>query len=794
MFYQHLKIAFRNIIRHKFFSVITILGLALGISFCIPAIMIVNNQFQFDDFHPKPGQTFRIISQLDYVNGTSMRLATTPLPLADNLEKNYEFVEKAVPVYKSISEKAISAGKKLRVSGVFTTSDFFEVFGFELQSGDGSSALEKPHSVILTDKTAYRFFEDQDPVGENFHIPEVGDLTITGVLKPQMDQTHLQFDVLVSLNTIEASPLMVEEQLADWNTRGTYTYVLTKVGVAKPFIQQHLDTLTAHIQPQIFFEEYEKGMTFDVQTLGKISPGEGLYYDIGAGKTRPLSHLLTTSAVALIILLMACFNYTNLSIARALKRSVEVGIYQVTGATRWQMIRPFIIQSTLTAGGAFIFAYALLPFLPLPVNLIEEVRSITPDAVLVGYMAIFVVLVGIIAGLLPALLLTSVSPVNALKKVKNISLLKGLKLRKSLVVIQFSVSVALLVSTAIIYQQMQFMATSDYGFATENIIDIDLQGVDANLVKQEVSRIPGVQQVSGISNRFGLFTYGADVQKNRDKEAITTDYFYADKNLIDNMELTLIAGTNFPTNKTGTSTQYIIVNEQFVEVFDWENPAEAIGESVWIQDSLQAEIAGVLRDFNFESLTVPIRPMMLRYNPEHLNFLNVKLASSKSENVILKLQNTWKSMVPELPFKYTSVSEHLYRSHANTRDMLSMGFYSLIALVIAALGLLGIVTYTVEIRTKEIGIRKVLGAKVSGLITLLSKEFAFLLLLAAFIGIPGGYLVGDQFLSTYHYQVEISPGTFLLGIGILFVVALITIGSQTWRLAYTNPARSLRSE
>lgn len=797
MLYQFLKISLRNITRHKFFSAINIFGLMLSITICIPAMMIIKHQLEFDDFHPHPNETFRVITQVNYDNGNNERFATTPVPLTEALQE-YEFVDAVVPMYRSLFGKASTEGKTLGISGSFTNPAFLDVFGFELASGNEEFALTEPFSIVLTEYNARRFFGDEDPLGKIMTVEGIGDFTVTGVFNEIPQNTHLRIGALASFSTLtlldqdSEIPLRVNS----WDDyRRNFTYLKTKEGTSKEVVMEAVNTISASKTNGLDLGKFVENYQFDVQTLAEISPGEWLRHELGGGKALPMENLLALMGIALVILLMACFNYTNLSIARILKRAKEVGVYKVLGAYRWQVITQFVMQSTLMASVALILAYGLLPWIPLPPQIMAEVQSITPDLTLMAWFLGFVIFTGLLAGLLPAWLITSLNPVHALKGIKSFNLMKGLNFRKGLVVIQFTLSVVLLIVTTAIYQQSQYVASADYGFQRENMIDIELQGVDPQLLQDELVQVAGVEQISAISERFGRFVNGhLNISKEKGDEPIRAQYVSTDQNVIPNLDLKLLVGSNFPEEISSGQESQIIVNESFVSLLGWGNPLDAVGKQVWLEDSTQAAIAGVVEDFNYESMSVPIRPMVMRYKPEEFRYLNLKYNATTGEKIKHDIEAVWAEVAPKIPISYTFTDEYLYETYAHKQDVASFSFYALIALVIASLGLLGMVTYTVEVRTQEVGVRKVLGASVSKIIALLSKEFVLLLGIAAFIGLPVGFWLGLEFINSYTYHIDIGFGTLTLGLFTLLLVGVFAIGTQTWKVATSNPVDALRSE
>ncbi len=684
----------------------------------------------------------------------------------------------------------------MEVWRAFTEPSFFDIFGFELQKGNEVSALAEPFSIIITEETAKRYFGSRNVVGKTFAFEGLGIFTVTGVLKPAPNDTHLRFDVLASLSTIPLLNQSIHKALTGWDDyKRTYTYVLTKPGTASNALNKILPALSSNISENFELNPKISVYSFHVQQLANITPGKYIRGMIGAGKTRSFLELFLLAVVAFIILLMACFNYTNLSIAGALKRAREVGIYKIFGAGRFSIFTQFAIQAVLISAASLLVAYALLPVVPLPHNIMQEMQNVNFDFTLVFWLLLFTVFTGLLAGGLPAWLLSSLKPVQMIKNAKNINLIKGFTIRKTLVVAQFALSLILIITTLVIYRQSHFAATTDYGFRQENIINLRLQGADYQLLKNEILKIAGVKKISAISNRFGIFASGSpDIKKEKSAAPVDVQSYSISRNLITNMDLELLAGNNFSRSVSAEKESHIIINKKLATLLNWDNPAEAIGQTVWLADSLQVQIAGVIENFHFESLIVAIRPMILRYQPDEFNYLNIQIASSGTENFTKKLEAVWENVAPRTPIEYSSTREYLYKTHSHENDVASIGFFALIAITIASLGLLGMVTYSVEVRTQEVGIRKVLGAGVGRIIFLLSKEFIWLLAIAALIGLPVGYWFGLQFLSSYAYHISIGLGTVAVGLGIILSVGLFAIGIQTRRIALMNPVEAIQSE
>lgn len=799
MLWNFIKISFRNIRRHKLFSVINIAGLTLSITICLAVLMIVKNQFDFDTFHPEADRTYRVITEVLYENGGTERFSTAPLPLAERLRSGYPFLESVVPVYGGrVAMDATANGKKLDGYPAYSTSSFFEVFGFSLERGNPGTALSEPYSVVLTPGTAQRYFGDEDPIGREFNTQDAGTFIVTGVLDRGLDHTHLSFDWLASYSTLPNRPGSafrhgVENDWSSLESGRIYAHLVNEADRGQ--LDAVLSALSDEVARNHELEQKANRYDFQPQPLGAIAPGEFLRNEMVGADIRQVGELLFFGGIALVILLMACFNYTNLSIARALKRSREVGIYKLFGAWRAHIVGQFVTQSTLIAAGALVLAYALLPFIPLPTNIQQELASVRPDLELFGWFALFSLFTGLLAGGLPAWMLSSLKPGTVLRNLKSLELMEGLTLRKVLVTGQFAISIVLLITATVVYQQSQWAATTDYGFRQDNIVNLNLQReVEPQVMKDELSSIPGVERISSISSPFGFFSSPEDFRLSEGGEPIHGDYYSVDRHVVPNLGLSLVAGRNFTEEMAQNPGTYALINEQFLEVTEWESPAEAIGKTIWWRD-YELRIAGVVEDFNYKTLSMPIRPIILHHAPRETNYLNIRLAAAATDSeVVRRMEEAWERHAPLVPVDYHDYDRAIYESRSQEQEVASLGYYALIALSIACLGLLGMVTYTVEVRTQEVGIRKVLGAGIAGIVRLLSREFVLLLGIASAIGLPVGYWMGQQFLNSYAYHITIGFWSLFGGILVMGSLGLLAIGWQTWQVARKNPVEALRTE
>lgn len=794
MLKNYLLIAFRNLLRHKLFSFITIFGLAMSMTVCLVVLANIKDALEYDTFHPYPERTYRIITQVTGKEDQVQRSAVAPLPLAGELLQT-SFVEKATRVYPTISSEASDGQKKLNVTGAFADASFFDVFGFKLGDGDPARALTEPHTAVLTKETAFKFFGKQEALGKILSIEGIGDFIVTGVLEETGQKSHLSFEILASIVTL---PILeksgqLEATSNNWtNYSAAFTYVRLKPGATRKMLDQWLPLLTEKVVKPYPFKNGEKNILFEAQALGSITPGEVLFHENTSKPTA--DSLFITLGIAFIVLLSACFNYTNLSIARSLTRAKEVGIRKVAGAFRHQIFVQFLTESLVIALLALALSYIMLPLLSVISKFEVIIREVNGDITLLAWFVAFSLVVGLLAGALPAWMLSAYKPVQVLKNLSGIKLIKRLALRKGLVVFQFTLSLIFIIILLVYYQQSHYMVTADYGYSRKNIIKIPLQGMDYKIAASELGRISKVQRISAISGDFGYHSALCEIRKQKGEPPIKVNYYSVDHNFIPNTEVQLLAGSNFPSKLSDSKEQFVILNEKAVNVLNLGSPGKAIGSIVWLNDSTAVQVAGVLKDFNFQNFKRTITPLALRYKPNEFEELQVKVYTSEPQRAIPTLEKIWERIDPVHPFEYSLFDQEFKEQQMHAEDMKQIGLFALMALTIACLGLLGMVTYTTETRTKEVGIRKVMGASGWSIVLLLSTAYIKLILIAACIALPVGYFAGSQLLNEFAYRITFGVGTLLLSLLAMLALGLLTITSQTFKAASANPVKSLRNE
>lgn len=795
MLTNYFKIAWRNINRQKLFSFINIFGLALSMSIGLMVLVRLKDELGMDKFHPYPGRTYRLISQVTDNAHSTFRLASSPIPLAASLQKDNAFIEQATTIYPAWNGKATANKKNISISTVFIQPSFFQVFGFKTQGNNGGT-LANPNTVILSKDAAGKFFGSINPVGQTIQLGNLGTFLVTDVMQQAPQKSHIDYDAYLSFSSVAALEKSGALQLneSSWNPTIGYTYVVLKQDASKQQLSNALNSLSSSLNKLSVDNKYP--LSFDVQSLSAISPGEELQFSIGRVDT--IGKVMAEVTIALVILISACFNYTNLSIARALKRAKEVGIRKVSGAFRLHIFLQFITESLLVAllalGLSYIMFGLMKSYAPFSQELIPI--DVKIDAQLIIWFVLFSVFTGLIAGVIPAWILSSFQPVQVLKSLANIKLFGRSGFRKALTVIQFSLSLVIIIFMMVFAKQFNYMSTADYGFNRDKIISLPLNGADYHLLKTEAASVSGIEKIAGISDFPGRSATGNVTIKQKPADvAIRAGFFDVDENYISNMKLNLVAGSNF-TAAADSAERYVMINEKALGILKMGSPANAIGKTVYLDDTTQVQIAGVVKDYHFEGFERPILPMVLRNRASAFNYLAIKTDVDEKDAaaLITQLQAVWKKVNPQQPFSYSWFNRSFTDSKSATGTVSILGFLGFIAITIACLGLLGMVIYTTETKTKEVCIRKVMGAEIKHILILLSRGFVKLILVSVAIAAPIGWLLGYFFLSIFAVRVDIGVALVAIASGSMLALALLVICSQVYRIAAANPVNGLRTE
>jgi putative ABC transport system permease protein len=791
MFKTFFKTAVRNLSKNKFFTVLNVIGLALGMSLSLLFIALLFFLNRFDDFHPNKQRIYRVTTQV-YDKQDNPRYASSPAALAQNL-KNFAGVEQVVRINGSLYEDAVYGEKKIRMQGYFADPAFFKVFNFPLMKGNKATAITNPHTVVISESKAKKIFGTKEPLGQTLQLGGYGNFLVTGIFKDLPENTHFSFEAIASYSTLEShgqsGPAGKNEEWTSF--KNSYVYFLLAAGSKPGNVERYL----AQIAKDRYVKEDIKA-SFRLQALNKIVPGPELYDQIGPNWG--YLGLFLIGLMTLIVLIPACSNYINLSISQSLERMKEIGVRKVMGGRKKQIIFQFIVESTTIVLVALLLSVLFSEIIrkeflsqmveTSPIDLTPTWQTFT------GFL-LFALLIGAVTGFVPALYFSKISVLNALKG-KELKTSGRSIFRKIVLTTQFVISLGFIMAVIIIMRQYQYSINYDLGFEQKNLLDVNLQNVDQQLFKNEFAKLPSVQAISMSSDILGTGS-GEErfVKAGNRLDSIPVFSMSVDENFISNTKLDLLAGDNFSKNPS-YNARSIIVNEEFVNTLNLKDPYAALNKLIVLSDDSVYRIAGVLKNFHFSGLKEVIQPFFFEYDPGKFNYANIKLVSGNLMGSLAGMETLWKKIGGESKFSGQLLSDEIREAYSFYKIIMKLwGFFGLLAITIACLGLLGTVSFTIKKRVKEISIRKVMGASAQNLVLLLSKDFIKLMIIASVITIPLVYFLMEHVLTnTQHYSVQIGFVEIIASLLIMMLFVLTTILSQALKAANANPADNLRSE
>jgi putative ABC transport system permease protein len=818
MFLHYLKVGIRNILKYKVFSFINVFGLAAALSVCMLILLMLADQKSHDQFNVNKDRIYRLLcNKADFRNP----YATTPYPLAAAVKAELPGVEATTHLMMGPGGDMLLGEKSAEARGYFADSSFFRVFSFELERGDRATALAAPRSVVITHALAQRLFKNDDPIGKtvgwvNRGLTQYGDYSaglpttwgsyvITGVVADKGYRSHLRFDLLMSAASMPAllADKKIDDETAAWSHyTNSFTYVLLESEKNLPDLDSGLRQLVRNHYAGL--PDF-KGFTVTGQPLTRISPGILLGNDPTIAL--PMFAYYFLWILALLILVLACLNYINLSVARALTRAREIGVRKVAGAPRGSLVVQFlgesVIMALLALGMGVVLLFALkAAFVRLWVNQYLNFELRGGVGVYLTFIG-FAVLIGVLAGLYPALRMSGFRPIPALKN--NDGQRAGrLGMRKVMSVVQFVFSLFFIVTSILIYNQFRYFVGFKYEFNSSNIVNVDVQSNDYRVAEASFAAIPGVKGVSACGympaetrsegGSLRLADPGSH-SANKDFKPVMT--LAADEHFLDNLGLKLVAGRGLPQAGPSAS-RFIVVNEALVKAFGYRYPTEIVGRSFqtpWWDTALV--VVGVVQDFHMRMIlgNDQTDPLYLYRSASNLQYVNLQVGTRDIRGFVANLQERWRQIDPVHGLKYSFFSDELANQSQGIFDVVSiLGLVAMLAVTIACLGMLGMATYTTERRRKEVGIRKVLGAGDLRNALLLSREFLIVLGVSIAISAPLSYLVNTMWLRKFPNRVEFGWGTILLGTMVMLVLGLVTVGSQTVWASRRNPVESLRME
>ena len=801
MISSYLKTFRRGLVRNKLFSFINIFGLAVSISVGLLVVAFVLDLRSYDDSQLKKDRIYRVISEHTSSNQTKMELASTSVKAGKRIKETISGIEDITIMRQGFYGDAQVGENYLPLNATWADESFFKVFSFPLLKGDPASALKEPFSLVLTEKSAKKLFGDVEALGKIVKFDTVS-YVVTGIAKDVSKLSHIRFDALVSFSSVEATSKN-DEYFYDWGSIwSNYVYLTLPPNTESDKLQANLSRLS--VQENKALTDNVKIM-LNLQPLKDIAIGQNLSNSIGPHVSPVVLWIL--GGLALVIILSACFNYMNLSIARSLRRAREVGIRKIIGAPFGHIFGQFMTESIFTALLSLIFSFFLFlflrqQFLDLDPHL-SDLVSLDLSFKLIAYFILLAIGVGIVAGFFPALFFSRINALQVVKDNAKFKVFRHINIRKALIVVQYSLSLIFIATTLIGFRQYKGMLSFDLGFKTDNILNIRTQGQNANLLIKELVEIPAVQatskslMITSLGSMHGnQFKYINPKDGSKDSAMIWMNM--VDKNYLPLHQHKFAAGSNFNVNPKAGEESEVIVNEQALKRFNIakQNPQKALGEQV-IVDNKKLTIVGVLKDFHYGTLEHKIEPVIFRYSddPKASN-VNVLIKSTDIPATMASIENAWRKIDKVHPIDAKFYNDQLEKTYAQFSVMVKgIGFISFLAICIASLGLFGMVVFTTEVRLKEIGIRKVLGATESGLIFLLSKGFLLLLGVAALVALPATYLFFDQIiLPKLVYHLPMAFYEFVVPVLAVMLLASLLIGSQTLKAARTNPVKNLKIE
>ena len=818
MLKSHLLLALRNVQRHRRFTALNVISLSIGVACCLLILLYVVDEVSYDRFHADADDLYRVNWDVDW-QGMSGVGPGTPPPLAAAFEEGIPDIESAIRLYP-ISRMIVRRGDAFFDEGriVAADSNLFGFFGFRLLQGDPATALAAPNSVVVTESAARRYFGDASVLGKTLTIGEdrqifgryayASDFEVTGVVEDVPQHSHIQFDMLTSMSS---HPEVAHFDWS-WVWMQMVTYVRLRDGVSGRDVQPEIaDVVRQHGSPfpriGFYYDDvHEAGGRYDfvLQPMKDIYLGSA---EIGnrVGPVGNRTYVIIFATIAGFLLAIACINSMNLATVRATTRAREVGVRKVLGSERRSLVGQFIAESLSFSALAVPCALVLSFVLIQPFNQLTG-KSLAPDLIYFPWMAaiLFAILlvVGIGAGIYPALYLSSFRPIQALKGAIEPGGRSGL-LRRGLVVIQFAITIGVIACALVVQQQMDFIRDADLGFRREGIVVISndnnrLRGQEQTFRNRIVrhSAILDATVSTGIPPYDGFQDgYTAEGQEN-EPQSITS--YLTDEHFLSTLDLQLSQGRGFSTDHA-TDTAAVILNEAALAAFGWQG---AVGRTIRYPggNNREYEVIGVMRDFNFGTLRQPVTPFALFHDRSRSyeiadSYVTVRLAAGEVSRGLNLLREEWKAFAPDSPFDYRFLDESLGAQYLS-EQRLGRGFllFSGLMILIACLGLYGLAAFAAEQRIKEIGVRKVLGASVPSIVSLLSKSFVKLVIVAFFVGAPAAYIGMQRWLANFAFHIEIGPGVFLLSGMLALVVALATVSYRGVRAASADPVVSLRYE
>lgn len=789
MFQNYLKITFRKLLNNKLFSLINIFGLSVGLAAVMLIFMFIRHELSYDRFHPEGDNIYRIsvLTERGDIAEDDSYIFTPPIgpDMKHALPEVADYMRFSTnrTMNSSYDEKAFNI-ESIR----YADSTLFNFFSFPLLKGDRNTALTAPYSVVLGERLAAKIFGNKNPLNEVIKLDDGQQYEVTGVIQDPPANSHIEFDALISFQTLFSQ----KDLHLGWDGGNQYITYL------KLNDQADATALEAKF-PSFMWEKINRSYSeYGLELKAYLQPLEDIHLFFNPYSANLRTNLAIFAAIGFLILFIACVNFINLTTAQASSRVKEIGLRKVLGAQRKDLISQFLGESFLTTFISFAAALCLVTqFVPIYGALVGKDLMIgsSIDAVSIGGLVLLLLIVGLTVGSYPALYLSSLKIVETIKGIISKNKQSKSHFRNTLVVFQFAISAMLIVSTIIISRQLSYLQTKELGFDKDQVLVLPLTGEEAQLntpkLKQELLGLAQVKQATASSEIPGEgFTSNGYIPEGLE-QPIMANVVDVDEDFLKTYELELTEGRFFATNRPSDQTGYLI-NESFARLMNWEEP---IGKL--IQRNGDHRVIGVVKDFHFAPLHSKIQPLIITHQPwqERFSFLTIKLKPGQLDESIASIQQTWNSVIPETPMNFWFLDESIgaiYDKEVRFRKMFL--YFSTLSIIIALLGMWGLATLLIRYRTKEVGVRKVLGATERQLIGLLSGDFIILVVIALALAFPISWLGMNRWLENFAYRIDISWWTFVISGKVVLMVAFLTIAARALHTARINPVEALRNE
>lgn len=792
MILSYLKTAIRNIVKHRMTSAINVLGLTLGLSVALLIYLYVHNELSYDTRHDRGQEIYRVLRKGD-LNDVRYRIGVTSGPFAGALKNDFpDVIGESIRVMPADGLVAHGENKFYEDRVYLADANFLEVFSFPLAAGDKETALSDPSGIILTREMSEKYFADQDPIGKTVTLDNRYEFKVTGVFEEPLAKSHLDFDFVASMGYFLNRPWF-----NDWWNNSLCTYVL----ISDPKAASNLESNFPAFMTKYFGEDFAiSGNRIDLA----LQPLQDIYFENDV-RYDPVAHgdrqtVFIFAAAGVLVLIIACFNFMNLAIARSSRRSREVGVRKVLGADRTKLVFQFMAESFLLTAVAVALGLAVvevaLPFFNSQFDLAVVAAWLDPTFLLLTLGLL--VMVTLLSGSYPAFLLSSFRPVLVLKS-SGLPIRGNQWLKKILVVFQFGISLLLIVGTLIINRQLSFIQEKDLGFNRDHVILVSLNNGEVyenrDLFKKRLLASPLVRSVTAISGNPGGFHDASSFEIEGKSQSWRLRTVYTDDDYVKTFGLNLIAGRDFSRLHSTDRDAAVLLNESAVRQIGWK-PAEAVGRSLRnpMRDRKAKTVIGVLKDYHFSSLKDAIEPLIVSQSEDH-RVAAIRVNPGDVRGAIRVVEESWQEVCPSFPIEFRfldDVLNRMYREEEKQRTIFTM--FSVLSILIACLGIFALAAIAAQQRTREIGIRKVLGSSVGKIVVLMSREFVLLVAAANVIAGPLAYFIARQWLGNFAYRTELSASDFLVAGFASIVVALLTVIWQSLRVAYANPVDVLKYE